>query len=32
VQAVEVFEDAVLVLEHQVTSFSVVGPPTGAEN
>ena len=31
-QAVEVFEDAVLVLEHQVTSFSVVGPPTGAEN
>src|SRR6202000_370228 len=31
-QAVEVFEDAVLVLEHQVVSFSVVGPPTGAEN
>src|SRR5579872_4147872 len=31
-QAIEVFEDAVLVLEHQVTSFSVVGPPTGAEN
>ena len=31
-QAVEVLEDAVLVLEHQVVSFSVVGPPTGAEN
>src|SRR5579863_2279603 len=31
-QAVEVFEDAILVLEHQVVSFSVVGPPDGAEN
>src|ERR1700722_4022071 len=31
-EAVKVLVDAVLVLEHQVTSFSVVGPPTGAEN
>jgi hypothetical protein len=30
--AIEVLEDAVLVVEHQVTSFNVVGPPTGAEN
>src|SRR5436305_1110812 len=35
VEAVEVFEDAVLVVQHQTLSlivFSVVGPPIGAEN
>ena len=33
VEAVEVPEDAVLVVEHQAfTVFSVVGPPTGADN
>ena len=33
VEAVEIPEDAVLVVEHQAfTVFSVVGPPTGADN
>ena len=33
VEAVQVPEDAVLVVEHQAfTVFSVVGPPTGADN